>query len=226
LSLLATWRPMPLTRVAEAFDDPDWLFELKHAGFRALALIERYSCRLVSRRGQVFSRWPQLCEELAHTVKARHAVLDGEIVCLKPDGRTDFYDLLFRREWPHFFAFDLLQLEDEDLRGLPLLERKRRLKRLVPRRAPSRLAFVDHVRGHGRVLYAAACERDLEGVVAKWTRGRYHVDGSTTSWVKVKNPEYTQAVGRYEVFEERRLAHGHPRPHGAYRMDPRAARGW
>src|SRR5687767_13669828 len=72
------WRPMPLLRVPEAFDHPEWLFELKHDGFRALAIIERDSCRLVSRNGHTFAQWPHLCRELAHTVNAECAVLDGE----------------------------------------------------------------------------------------------------------------------------------------------------
>jgi ATP-dependent DNA ligase len=56
-----------------------------------------------------------------------HAVVDGEIICLGPDGRRRFYDLLFRREWPSFYAFDLLALEHEAFRDRPLIERKRRL---------------------------------------------------------------------------------------------------
>lgn len=49
-------------------------------------------------------------------------MLDGEICCLEPDGRTDFNKLLFRREWPHFYAFDVLSIEGEDVTALPLLE--------------------------------------------------------------------------------------------------------
>jgi bifunctional non-homologous end joining protein LigD len=161
---------------------------------------------------------------LANAVRTRRAVLDGEVVALRPDGVSDFYDLLFRREWPYYFAFDLLQLEGEDLRGRPLLERKRRLKPLIGRRrSPSRLVFVDHLRGRGQDLYAAACERDLEGVVAKWARGCYHADGTTTSWLKVKNPAYSQAVGRHEVFEGRRSTPA-DRRHQSYRLDPAAWR--
>jgi bifunctional non-homologous end joining protein LigD len=76
------------------------------------------------------------------------AVLDGEIVCLEPDGRSNFYKLLFRRDWPSFVAFDLLAVDGEDLRDRPLLERKRRLKALMPR-IDSRLVYMDHVRGRG-----------------------------------------------------------------------------
>ena len=77
---------MPLVRASEAFDQPDWLFELKHDGFRALAVIEHFRCRLVSRQAHEFKQWPQLQEDVAHAIRARRAVLDGEIVCLRPDG--------------------------------------------------------------------------------------------------------------------------------------------
>ena len=81
-----------------------------------MAYIDGHHCRLVSRRGIVYKSWPYLCEELAHAVRCRNAVLDGEIVCLEPDGRSHFYNLMFRREWPYFMAFDLLWLDGRDVR--------------------------------------------------------------------------------------------------------------
>ncbi len=132
---------MPLVRIPDPFDDPEWLWELKWDGFRALAFIEGHECRLVSRTGHVFKSWPQLAEELAHAVRAHYAILDGEITCLDDDGRSNFRKLLFRREWPYFFAFDVLALDGNDLRGLPLMERKRRLARIMPR-VESRVRFV------------------------------------------------------------------------------------
>jgi bifunctional non-homologous end joining protein LigD len=216
---------MPLIRVKEPFDHPDWLYELKHDGFRALAIIQGHRCTLVSRRGYVFKQFPQLAEELAHTVQAQHAVLDGEVVALRADGSSDFYSLMFRREWPHYYAFDVLRLNDEDLRGLPLVERKRRLRKLIRKDPRSRLRYLGHVRGRGQDLYAAACGRDTEGIVAKWTRGAYHTDGTKTSWVKVKNPTYSQAEGRHEFFDDRPESRPRWKP-VAYRMDPAAARAW
>ena len=69
---------MPLVRLPEPFDHPDWLFEVKHDGFRALAHVTGHSCELRSRNGHTFKHWPQLCEELAHAVKAHDAVIDGD----------------------------------------------------------------------------------------------------------------------------------------------------
>ena len=119
---------MPLIRVAEPFDHPDWIFELKHDGFRALACIDRYECTLLSRRRHVYKQFPLLETELAHAVRADSCIVDGEMVCLAGDGRSKFYDLLFRREWPYFIAFDVLAIDGQDLRERTLLERKRRLR--------------------------------------------------------------------------------------------------
>jgi len=197
-------RPMPLVRLAAPFDHHDWIFELKHDGFRALAHVEGHRCRLLSRRGHVFQELRALlAEEIAHSVRAQDAILDGEIVCLDPDGRSNFHKLLFYRDWPFLFAFDLLAVDGEDLRGLPLLERKRRLRAIMPR-IESRLLHVDHIAARGTGLFRAACERDLEGVVGKWRHGRFESDGVTTSWVKIKNPHYSQMDGRRGLFEKRR----------------------
>ena len=78
----STLRPMPLVLVPGAFDHPDWLFELKHDGFRALAHVEGHRCTLVSRRRHVYTQFPMLLDEIAHSVRAMSCVLDGEIVCL------------------------------------------------------------------------------------------------------------------------------------------------
>lgn len=201
---------MRLLRIPEPFDHPDFLFEPKLDGFRALAHIEGHRCTLVSRNGNTFKSWPQLCEELAHAVRCRSAVLDGEICCLEPDGRTHFNKLLFRREWPHFYAFDVLMLNGRDLRLLPLIERKARLARIMPA-VECRVLILDSIAERGCDLFRVACERDLEGIVAKWSRGTYQ-SGAGTSWLKIKNPHYSQIVGRAELFERPTSRARGPRP--------------
>src|SRR4051794_28476631 len=109
---------MRLLRLPEAFDHAACIFEPKIDGFRALARVEGHRCSLVSRNGHVFRSWPQLAEEIAHAVRSLRAVLDGEICCLDTDGRSNFNALLFRRAWPHFYAFDLLSLDGRDLTHL------------------------------------------------------------------------------------------------------------
>ena len=66
------------------------------------------------------------------------------------------------------------------------------------------MLYLDHLAERGCDLFRVACERDLEGIVGKWTGGTYQTDGRNTSWVKVKNREYSQAVGRSDLFEARR----------------------
>ena len=189
---------MPLVSRRDAFDDPAWLFELKLDGFRALAFVGRKGVRLISRNGHVFSKWPTLHKALRATIRRRAVVLDGEVVCLDGDGRPDFRALLFRRGEPHFYAFDLLWL-DGDVRDQPLIARKRMLRKLLPRRDDVR--YLDHIVERGRDLFAAVCEQDLEGIVAKHQRGLYDPDAS--SWWKVKNVAYSQARDRWELFEPR-----------------------
>jgi len=198
---------MPLVRIADPFDHPDWLFELKLDGFRALAQIEGHHCTVISRRGHTFKHWPMLAVELAHAVRCESAILDGEVCCLDDDGRSNFHKLLFRREWPFFCAFDLLQLNGCDLRQLTLIERKIRLKRIMPK-VEGRVRYVDHAEGSGTEFFRLACEHDLEGIVGKWNFGTYRADGRQTSWIKMKNPTYSHAEGRHELFEKRRSGGG------------------
>ena len=85
---------------------------------------------MVSRKGHAYRRFNDLCDAVAADLEARNAILDGEIVCLDDQGRSRFYDLMFRRRTPYFYVFDLLWLDGEDLRDLSLLERKARLSRM------------------------------------------------------------------------------------------------
>jgi bifunctional non-homologous end joining protein LigD len=155
-----------------ALPPPDWLFEVKYDGFRTLAYLERGTVRLVSRKENLYKSFPALCQSLGACLSADDAVLDGEIVYLGPDGKPQFADLMRRRGPQHFYAFDLLWLDGRDHRDLPLLERKRRLREIVPA-APSPPLYVDHVVGTGVDLFEAACRNDLEGIVGKRTDGRY-----------------------------------------------------
>src|ERR1041384_542333 len=125
---------MPLRRVREPFDDPAWLYELKLDGFRALAHVDRGQVALVSRNGHTFRRFDALAIAIATALSRTRAVLDGEVVCLANDGRSDFDALFSRRGEPHFYAFDLLALNGCDLRARRLLERKRLLRQLLGRR--------------------------------------------------------------------------------------------
>lgn len=156
-----------MVRIPEPLDHDEWIYELKLDGFRALAFIDAHQCRLVSGNGHTFKQWPYLNVELAHAIRCDSAVLDGEIVCFNQDGRSNFHKLLFRRDSPYFAAFDVLMLNGRDMRQLPLMERKARLKSIMPR-VQSRIRYVDHIAGSGSEFNRAVCDRNLERVVAKW----------------------------------------------------------
>ena len=117
----------------------------------------------MSRNGHTFTRWDALQREIASSIRCRSAVLDGEIACLDSDGRSNFYALLFGRRAPFFCAFDILMPDGEDMRGLPLLARKRRLLDVMPA-IESRVRYVDHVHETGIRFVELACERALEGI--------------------------------------------------------------
>jgi bifunctional non-homologous end joining protein LigD len=105
---------MAVASHAEPPTSPDWVFELKYDGFRALAYISD-RVQLVSRKGHTYRRFDRLCKELAHALSGHEAVLDGEIICVDPEGRPQFYDLLRTRGQPIYAAFDLLWLDGEYL---------------------------------------------------------------------------------------------------------------
>jgi len=191
---------MPLARLAMPFDHPDWLFEPKLDGFRALLYIENGSARLLSRNGNWFKSFPDLTRALGTCFPHTTAVLDGEVVRLGADGKPLFYELMRRRAPQHFYAFDLLWRNGEDLRTVPLLERKDLLREMLPPQ-PSPALYVEHVARSGVDLFQAACECDLEGIVAKLANGLYTPD--STTWVKIKNRNYTQAEGRADFFDGR-----------------------
>ena len=182
----------------DAFDDTDYLFELKHDGFRALAYVDHNRVRVVSRHAKTYKSFFPLCEAIAREVKCGEAVLDGEIVCLDSEGRPQFYDLLRRRGKPVFYAFDLLWLDGKDLRDLSLITRKHLLRSVVPKES-AWLLYADHIDQHGMELFRLACDRDLEGIVAKYKFGAYG-----ESWWKIRNPTYSQREGRHELFDRKR----------------------
>ena len=136
---------------------------------------------------------------VGHLVGGSHRDPGRRNLRLGPDGKPLFYDLMRRRAPQHFYAFDLLWIDGEDLRSWPLLERKRRLRELIA--SPGPALYVDHVAGAGVDLFEAVCANDMEGIVAKLAEGRYSPE--ETTWVKIKNPRYSQAEGRADFFDGR-----------------------
>jgi bifunctional non-homologous end joining protein LigD len=195
---------MPLAVLGQPFDHRDWIFELKWDGFRALAYVENGRVRLISRKRNAYKTFGVLCDAIAASLQAADAILDGEIVNLDADGRPQFLPLLRRRSPQHFVAFDVLWLNGRDLTCKPLIERKRVLRSLLAPVATSPILFADYFDGGGIDLYQEVCRMDLEGIVAKRKDGLYTPD--ETSWVKIRNPKYSQMEGRRELFEKRAVA--------------------
>jgi bifunctional non-homologous end joining protein LigD len=192
---------MPVGRRREPFDHPSWLFELKWDGVRTLAHVMGGGSKLISRNGHPFRRFSDLTSQLALEVNADDAILDGEIVKLDVDGRPQFLDLMRRRGPFALVAFDVLVLNGKDVRALPLVARKKLLRAVVPQNS-STVLYAQHIRGRGHDLFAEVCRQDLEGLIAKHRGGRYGED-EPTRWWKIKNPEYSQARDRAELFERR-----------------------
>jgi bifunctional non-homologous end joining protein LigD len=136
-----------------------------------------------------------LCTALVR-LRVKNAILDGEIVCLDSEGRSQLKELVYRRDRAVFFAFDLIWLDDSDLRQIPPIERKKKLNRLIQRTRGPRSSTAQHVERDGKLLFEEVCERNLEGMVCMRKSSIYAEHG----WIKVKNPHYAQAEGRHEMF--------------------------
>ena len=166
-----------------------------------LAYLQNSSARLISRKGNTYKRFDEQCAGIASAVKVKDAIIDGEIVCLDDAAVPRFDWLLYRRHPASFVALDIAWLNGRDLRTKPLLERKTALRKIVPTNSPFVL-YADFVPERGLDLFRAACERDLEGIIAKHKDAPYAED---VRWVKIKNPGYSQAVGRGEEFRRGRM---------------------
>ena len=194
---------MELIQKATPFDHHDWIYEVKYDGFRSLAYIENGNCRLVSRNEFDYTRFADLRDALPKQIFAKNAILDGELVVLDGAGKPRFYDLMANRGTVVFAAFDVMWLDGQDMRDRPLLMRKEILRNRMKDDA-SRAIFVDHIEGRGKALYKQICEMDLEGIVCKPALSPYRTIRGTTTWIKVKNPNYSQTEGRGELFNKRR----------------------
>jgi len=185
-----TWRKEP-------FDDPEWLFDVKYDGFRALCYLdEQRRNRLVSRNNNIMNRFDALADQVAAELDVDDAILDGEIIAADETGRPQFYDLLRGTRAPAYVAFDIVWLNGVDLRPLPFHERRRTLQTILPARSPT-ISEAVSVTGRGRELFELMCSNDLEGIVAKRLADPYD---PRVRWLKVKNPDYSKKDGRGELF--------------------------
>lgn len=196
--MLPRIQPIAPKRIRAPFDHPEFVYELKMDGWRCLAYVENGVCRLISRKQNQFKSFSPLTASVAK-LKVQNAIIDGEVVCLDAKGRSVFVDMRRRKANAILYCFDLLWLNNEDLRNLPLVERKLRLRQLTRASRNRSLLYASHMERHGIRLFQAICQQDCEGIVGKYKRGTY--TNTPTSWVKILNPNYSQMRGREELLQ-------------------------
>ena len=179
-------KPMLATPVEKPFDHPDWIFEVKWDGYRAVAEIRDRAVSLYSRNGISFNKkFSPIVESLRKF--GFDAVLDGEIVVVDKQGRSDFQMLQhYQDSGGHllYYVFDLLYFQGHDLTGLPLVRRKEVLKKILP--SSPKIRFSDHVVKEGVLFYQVSKEKGLEGIIAKHAQSAYETGRRSRQWLKVK----------------------------------------
>src|SRR5436190_13437270 len=184
-------RPMKATAVTELPDGGDWIYEIKWDGYRALGLKHHDDLRLLSlKEKNLTSDFPGVAEAMRR-LAARSALVDGEIVAVDAQGRPSFQVLQNRktlgRGWEVvYYAFDLLNLEGEDLQRRPLHERKARLKKLIAGTGSPILRYSAELSGSAGAVIRTMRRAGLERVVAKRLDALYRVGTRGTTWLKLK----------------------------------------
>ncbi len=180
-------KPMKATLVDEPFDDPDWLYEVKWDGYRAVAFIDKKGAELISRNNIPFDKYYPINKTLKDW--QLNAVIDGEIVVLNDKGLSDFGALQNWRSEADgnlvFYVFDILWYEGKNLMDLPLRDRQAILKEILPTNN-------DNVRqskvfaANGVEFFGAAEKIGMEGIIAKKASSVYTSDLRSKEWLKIK----------------------------------------
>ncbi|MEO9228507.1 MAG: DNA ligase D [Devosia sp.] len=183
------FQPVQLATLVDAVPTgARWLHEMKYDGYRLLVAVGGGSARAYTRSGLDWSdKFAGVVAEAAG-LAVGSALLDGEAVVMDADGRSSFQGLQGALKGApasiDFIAFDLLELDGEDLTGLPLTERKAMLRKIVPE-GGDRIRYSEHIEGNGERLLHSFCDAGLEGVVSKKADGRY-VGSRSGGWLKTK----------------------------------------
>ncbi len=193
----------------EPFNDAGWIYEIKWDGYRAISEVDGSEVQLYSRNGLVFNDNYPLITNALKKIKHR-IIMDGEIVVLNEDGRSDFQKLQHYEEntqYPiRYYAFDLLSLDGKDISGLPLIDRKKLLKQLLQKN--KMIIYSDHITGKGIDFFKLAGQQNLEGIMAKKADSEYHKGTRSTDWLKIKHHKsdevmitgFTKPTGSREYF--------------------------
>jgi bifunctional non-homologous end joining protein LigD len=187
-------QPMLATLTDAPFDDKGWIFEDKYDGFRMVAKVEGGKVILYSRNRQIISRNYVEVAKAFEAVKG-NAIIDGELVAIGKDGVSHFQLLqnaLRHKAKLQYRAFDLMFQDREDLRGLSLLDRKARLKSILPKH--KLIAFSHHRKTFGTKFFDEAERNGLEGIMAKRADSKYLSGARTDNWLKIKTSKRQEVV--------------------------------
>ena len=203
--------PQLATLTDRAPEGEGWLAEIKFDGYRALCRIDNGKASLHTRAGNDWTaKWKDIAQAAAQ-LPARQAWLDGEVVALDEQGNVSFQllqNMAQQRGRLAYYAFDLPYLDGHDLRGMPLLQRKRLLRALLEKTDPAGpVRYSDHLEGNVKEAFSHACMHGLEGIMVKRVDAPYAATRSE-SWLKVKCQErqefvvggYTDPAGKREKF--------------------------
>jgi bifunctional non-homologous end joining protein LigD len=215
----AAIHPMLATPTERPFDDPEWLFEIKWDGYRAVSFIKNGKVRLVSRNQNDLTDQFSDLQVISQHVRTTSAILDGEIVALDNEGRPSF-SLMQQRTGIRshgrrtasradvpvvYYAFDLIYADGYDLRRVPLDQRKTALAQLI---SPNEIIrYSDHIPQQGTALFEVARKKGLEGILAKH-RGSIYEERRSREWLKIKITQtidcviggYTNPEGSRQYF--------------------------
>src|SRR5438128_11129134 len=166
-----------------------WLHEIKHDGFRVIARKTGAQVRLYSRPGNDLTRRFPLVVDALSRLRSRSCIIDGEAVACDDNGVASFDLVRHHRANGSVFlyAFDLIELNGDDLRRDPLEVRKDPLAGVLAKTGPG-IRFNEHIEGDGPTVFAHSCKMGLEGIVSKRKESAYR-SGRSPDWLKMKNPE-------------------------------------
>lgn len=196
-------KPMLATLVDKPFDNDDWLYEIKWDGYRAVAFLEESRVELKSRNDKNFSDKFYPIYDALKSLNLK-AILDGEIVVVNENGQANFSKLQNWRSEADgeliYYVFDILWYEGHDLKGLPLIERRKILETILPNQSQIQLSHTFDTSG---IEFLAAAKRmGLEGIMAKRKNSLYHVDNRSADWLKIKaNKKQEVVIGGFTKNE-------------------------
>jgi len=188
--------PMLIGEIQEAFDSPDYIYELKLDGERCIAYLDEDVTELRNKRNiKMIVKVPELSN--IHKQIKHRCILDGELIVTK-DGKPDFYEIQRRSLMSNTFkiklassklpatftAFDILYYDDHQVTDLPLMERKKLLENAI--KENERIAISRYIEEHGIQFYQLAKQNELEGIVAKRKDSKYYPGKKTKDWIKIK----------------------------------------